>query len=91
MADAVNPPEALLQPVRVPGQVVVDHQMGALQVDALTRRVSGEQHLHLAVVQEHLLRLTAVLPAYPAVNDDDGTGPADRARDAFLEVVLSKN
>ena len=27
MADAVNPPEALLQPVRVPGQVVVDHQM----------------------------------------------------------------
>ncbi len=38
LADAVDPAEALFQAVRVPGQVVVDHQVGALEVDALRRR-----------------------------------------------------
>ena len=36
-------PEALLQPVRVPRQVVVHHQVGPLQVDALAGRVGGQQ------------------------------------------------
>ena len=33
LADAVDAAEALFQPVRVPGQVVVDHQVGALQMN----------------------------------------------------------
>ena len=43
LADAVDAAEALLEPVRVPGQVVVHHQVGALQVDALARGVGGER------------------------------------------------
>ncbi len=40
LADAVNTPEALLDPVRVPRQVVVDHQMrAALQVRAFARGI----------------------------------------------------
>jgi hypothetical protein len=36
--------EALLQPIRVPRQVVVDHQMGAaLQVDALDISAHGHK------------------------------------------------
>ena len=42
LADAVDAAEALLQAVRVPGQVVVDHQVGALQVDAFAGGVGGQ-------------------------------------------------
>jgi hypothetical protein len=43
LADAVNPPEPLLDAVRIPRQVVVDHQVGALKVDALTGGIGCDQ------------------------------------------------
>ena len=47
LADAVDAAEALLQPVRVPGQVVVDHQMrAALEVHALAGGIVGDHHAH---------------------------------------------
>ena len=53
LSDPVDAAEALLDPVRVPGQVVVDHQVrAALQVDPLARRVVGEQEPHRRVVVE---------------------------------------
>ena len=42
LADAVDAAEALLQPVGVPREVVVDHQVGVLQVHAFARRVGGD-------------------------------------------------
>ena len=42
LADPVDAAEALLQAVRVPRQVVVHHQVGALQVDPLACRVGGQ-------------------------------------------------
>ena len=72
LADAVDAAEALLQAVGVPGQVVVDHQVGALEVDALAGGVGGQQHLHLGVVLEGFLRLQALLAAHAAVDDDHG-------------------
>ena len=80
LADPVDAAEALLQPVRVPGQVVVDHQMGALQIDALARGVVRQQHLHPRVVPKRFLRRQARLPAHAAVDDDDGLGPAQQRR-----------
>ena len=68
LTDAVDTPEALLQAVRVPGQVVVHHQVRALQVDAFAGRVGGEQHLDLRVVAEGFLGLEPVLAAHAAVN-----------------------
>ena len=68
LADAVDAAEALLEAVGVPRQVVVDHQVGALEVDALARGVGGEQHLHLRVVRERLLRLHPLLAAHAAVD-----------------------
>ena len=41
LADAVDAAEALLNPVGVPWQVVVDHQVGALKVDPLARGIRG--------------------------------------------------
>ena len=72
LADAVDAPEALLQPVRVPGEVVVDHQVRALQIDALARGVRRQQHLHFRVVPERLLHRQAFLAPDAAVDDDDG-------------------
>ena len=43
LADAVNTAKALLQAVRVPRQVVVDHQVGVLQVDTFAGRVGRDQ------------------------------------------------
>ena len=71
LADAVDAAEALLEAVGVPRQVVVDHQVRALEVDAFAGRVGGEQHLHLGVVRERLLRLPPLLAAHAAVDDDD--------------------
>ena len=47
LADAVDAAEPLLEAVGVPGQVVVDHQMGALEVDAFAGGVGGDEDLRL--------------------------------------------
>ena len=72
LTDAVYPPKALFQTVRVPGQVVVHHQVRALQVDAFARGVGGEQHLDLRVVAERFLGLEPILATHAAVNCHDG-------------------
>ena len=87
LADAVDAAEALLEAVGVPGQVVVDHQVGALEVDAFAGGVGGEQHLHLGVVPERLLRLQPLLAAHAAVDDDHGLLAAEQRGDLSLEVV----
>jgi hypothetical protein len=43
LADAMDAAKALFHAVGVPGQVVIDHEVGVLQVDALARRVGGQQ------------------------------------------------
>ena len=68
LADAVNSPEPLLQPIRVPRQVVVDHQMRALQVDAFACCVGGQQDENVLVLLERFLRFGTLLASHPAVN-----------------------
>ena len=87
LADAVDAAEALLDAVGVPRQVVVDHQVGALEVDAFARGVRGKQHLHLGVVLERLLRLHALLAAHAAVDHDHGLLAAEQRGDAVLKIV----
>ena len=53
---AMNAPHALFQPVRVPGDVVVEEDVAALEVDALSGRLRGHQDLDPAV-PELLLRV----------------------------------
>jgi hypothetical protein len=55
LADAMDAAEALLQAVRIPRQVVVHHEMGALEIYSLASSVGREEHLHLGVVPERLL------------------------------------
>ena len=85
--DPVDTPEALLQAVRIPGQVVVHHQVGALQIDALAGRVRCDRRLHPPVVQERLWGLTAFFPADTPMDDRDGVGPTEEGSDPPLQVV----
>src|SRR5208283_5584915 len=87
LADAVDATEPLFQPVGVPGKVVVDHQVGALEVDALSSRVGGDQDLHLLVLSERCLCLAPVLAADSSVNRHQGLRMADESTDTFRQVV----
>src|SRR5262249_11103278 len=53
LADAMNAAEALLKSIRIPRQVVVDHQVGAaLQVHAFARRVISDEDAYPRIVIE---------------------------------------
>ena len=86
LADPVDAAEPLLDPVRVPRQVVVDHQVGALQVQALARGVGGDQHPAVHVLGEQLHDLAAFFAPDPAVDGDDGFRAAEQAADPFGQV-----
>ena len=81
LADAVDAAEALLDPVRVPRQVVVDHQVRALQVQALAGGVGGDQDLDVAVLGELLGDLAALVTAHAAVDRHDRVGSAEQGAD----------
>ena len=87
LADAVDAAEALLDPVRVPGQVVVDEQVRALQVDAFACGVGRDEDVDVGLLAERLLRLAAQLAVQPAVDLDDRLGSAEQRADAVGEVV----
>ena len=77
LADAVDAAEALLDPVRVPWQVVVDHQVCHLQVDALAGGVSGDQHTRGRIDPEPVLHFSPVVTFDAAVDCHDRLGPAE--------------
>ena len=80
LADAVDAAEALLQPVGVPGQVVVDHQVGALEVDALAGRVGGDRictSLSCVKAPAPCGRSSRPMPPWMV---DDGLGPPEQRR-----------
>ena len=62
------------------GQVVVDHQVGALEVEALAGGVGGDQDLDVGVLGERLRDLAALVAADAAVDRDDRLGAAEERR-----------
>ena len=86
LADAVDAAEALLEAVRVPGQVVVDHQVGALEVDAFAGGIVRDHDQDRRVVQEGADRGLARLAGDAAVDLDHGLGAAEAGADLVGEV-----
>ena len=87
LTDAVDAAEPLLEAIGIPRQIVIDHQMRALEVDALPRRVGGEQHLHFGIVLERLLSLEPFFAPHAAVNHDDRALATQQRADAAVEVI----
>ena len=79
--------ESLLDAVRVPRQVVVDHQVGALEVHAFSGGVGGDQDLDDWVIAECVLHPAAILAADPSVDGHDGLWPTHECLDLGFEVV----
>ena len=61
LTDAVNTTEALLEAVRVPWQVVVDHEMSALQIDAFTGSICSNKDADILVLLEQSFHLTPLV------------------------------
>ena len=87
LPDAVNAAEALLQAIRVPGQVVVHHQVGVLEVDAFAGGIGGDENSHIGVGAEQRLEAAAFVAVRAAMNRDDRVGVAEHAGDPLMQVV----
>jgi hypothetical protein len=87
LADAMDAAEALLEPIGVPREVVVDHQVRALESDALSGGVGGDEDLDIGVVQEGLLDFPSLVAVDAAMDDDDRLLATEERRDALFEVV----
>jgi len=87
LADTVYTAEALLNPVWVPWEVVIDHQVGTLKVNPLARGIRGNEHVHFRIMFERLLCLQAFLAAHTAVDDHNSLLAAEQGGDAGSEVA----
>ena len=87
LADAVDAAEALLDAVRVPGQVVVHHQVRTLKVQAFASGVRGEQDHGVGVVGEAFTGELAIFAAGAAVDGDDRIGTPELGCDFGLQVI----
>ena len=79
--------EALFDAVRVPRQVVVDHQVRALKVDSFAGGVRGQKDLHFGIVLERLLGLHPLFTAHGAVDHDHRFLAPEYRRDPVLQVT----
>ena len=89
LADAVNAPEALFEAVRVPRQVIIDHQVGVLEVDAFASGISCEEDADFGVGTEQGLALAAFITMHAAMDGGDGVGRTKDAGDSALQIVQS--
>ena len=87
LTDTVDTTETLLQSVRIPRQVVVDHQVGTLQIDTFTGSVSGDQDADFLILTETLLNLPALIPEHAAVDRDHGIFAAKKSTNLISEVA----
>src|SRR5438128_2272277 len=96
LADAMNPTEALLDAVGIPREVVIDHEMGALKIDAFTSCIGSKKHFDFWIVSERLLDFQPVFAPNTAVYGHYGIGASDQYLNLFLQIgqcvsMLSKD
>ena len=87
LADAVDAAEPLFEAVRVPRQVVIDHQVGVLKVHAFAGGVRGDEDADFGIGAEQRLDAAALVAVRAAVDGDDGVGVAEHAARFLVQVV----
>ena len=87
LTDSVDASEALLQSIGVPREILVDHQVRALKVDALCSGVGGNQNLNVGVVQEALLTSASILAPQSAMYLDNCIRSSEERTDLAHQVV----
>src|SRR5262249_22324178 len=70
LPNSVNSSESLFDSVGVPRQVIINHQVTALQVDALSSSISRYEKFYFPVLGESILRLFSFLTVHGTVYRD---------------------
>src|SRR5262249_49111725 len=96
LTDAVDSTKPLFEPVRIPRQIVIDHEVGVLEVHAFASSVGGYQHAHVRVRSKERLQSTPLVAMSAAVDCNDTVAITKYARDLAMQViqrvaVLGKN
>src|SRR4051794_1650773 len=87
LADAVNASEPLLKTVGVPRQIIIHHQIGALQIDAFTSGVRSHENADFRVGTKESLSFQAFVPMGSAVDGYDCIVTAKHSGDFFMEII----
>src|SRR5262249_53366337 len=93
LAIAVNTTHTLLKPIRIPGNVIVEQDMAALQVNPFTSRLSGHQDLNSAISELLLSEqpctwiITGAWP-HAAMDRADAEAPGLQTGYQIIERVL---
>ena len=81
LSNTVDTAKSLFQPVGIPGKVIVDHQVGTLQVDTFTSRIGSNQDAHIFVLLEKFLHFAALISEHAAVNRHNRLVAAEQVAD----------
>ena len=87
LANSVDASEPLLDAVRVPGQVVVHHEVRSLQVDALTGSVGCDEYAHVLVLLEHLLCAVPLLTRHATFDGEHCVVAPQKRADLRCQVL----
>ena len=87
LADTMDTAKPLLQPVRIPRQIIVYHQMRSLQVDTLAGGIRCNQHTNTYILLEKLLGLAPFVTEHPTMNRDDSFLVAKQRADFVCQII----
>src|SRR3989339_50713 len=87
LSNTVYSAKTLFNPVWVPWQVIVNHQMCALQIYAFTSRVSSGQNINIFIVCELFLSQLSFFSAYAAMDNDNSFILTNKTSD-FISKIL---
>ena len=87
LPDAMDASKALFEAVGVPGEVVVDHQVGTLEVDAFAGGIGSDEDADFFVLLEEFFHFAAVLTQHPAMNCHDCLVVAQKGADAVCKIA----
>ena len=87
LPDAVDAAKTLLQTVRIPRQVVVYHQVGALKIDTFTGSIGGNEDAHLRVLLEQFLHLATLVPHHTAVDGHHSVVVPEQGADLIGQIA----
>ena len=87
LTDSMNAAEALLEAVRIPRQVIVDHEMRTLQVDAFTGSIRGNQDADILVLFEQGFDLSPLVAQHAAMDGYNGFFLAKQSTNLRTQIV----
>ena len=82
----MNTAKSLLDPIRVPRQIVVDHQIGVLKVDTFASRVCRDQEANRRIVSEFVLDLQPFLAGNGTMDTADAVRLPCQGADFLLQI-----